>query len=187
VFGGLSSTLLPSVLSLEQKLWWSLIAAMSHELTAAGCVLASIAHDRDRDRNRGGEGGLSEDDLLLKLTIERNELEDKVKDLELELERERERERERAKQAEIKERLSAGDVTSAQQIILDELIREERRRALEPELLSTAHYPLPVASTLALSPDASLPQPSPYPFPCLRCGGTVTSPADAFNHSNCGD
>lgn len=76
VFGGLSSTLLPSVLSLEQKLWWSLIAAMSHELTAAGCVLASIAHDQD-----GGVSG-DGDELLLKVTMERNELEDRVRELE---------------------------------------------------------------------------------------------------------
>jgi hypothetical protein len=163
VFGGLSSNLLPSVLSGEQKLWWSLIAAMSHELTAAGCVLASIAHDRDRAMGMG-ESGLSEDDLILKLTIERNELEDKVKTM--------------SEQAEMVEQMHAADVALAKLEAQTAVILDEAT-PLSEEIWNTA-------ATLQLQSDVVPQQSSPYPFPCLRCHKPITSPQDAFNHLNCG-
>lgn len=207
VFGGLSSTLLPSVLSLEQKLWWSLIAAMSHELTAAGCVLASIAHDRDR----GNESGLSEDDLLLKITTERNELEDRVRELESEDRKRADIKARRAQQAkaldidpdrmeEARELFESGNIAGYQRILLKSLQEKADRTPFEtavqslpvPPIETLDKYPsgwidhpstLP-QPTLALSPDPQIV--SAYPFPCLRCGQSIISPTDAFNHSNCG-
>lgn len=192
VFGGLSSTLLPSVLSLEQKLWWSLIAAMSHELTAAGCVLASIAHDRDRAE--GGSSGLSEDDLLLKVTTERNELEEEVNRLrdmwdEEEIERKKARVTE---QAEMTQRMHAAD-TSLAKLAHDQQKQELNSarekfgaplvRPIVDRLINAGGAP---QSELIRGYVAPLTQPSPYPFPCIHCGQPIHSPADAFNHSNCG-